>query len=90
LCEARVFLLLVRQYKNGVDSPKRIATSNRLLAAERQAVLSCPSDHFDLIHDLHDAINVGDDLLSQLRVIEGFQATFKHECASFGFAGDAS
>jgi hypothetical protein len=59
-------------------------------ATDHQALLSRPTDHFDLIHDLLDALDCGCNLLDQLRVIEGCQATFKYEYASFGFAGDAS
>ena len=59
-------------------------------ATHHQALLNRPTDHFDLIHDLLDALDVGCDLLGQLRVIEGCQATFEHENALIAFAGDGS
>ena len=45
---------------------------------------------FDLIDDLHDALNVGDDLLCQLLLKERAELALKHQHASFGFAADAS
>ena len=44
----------------------------------------------DLIDDLHDALNVGDNLLCQLLLKVSAEVAFKHQNASFGFAGDAS
>ena len=63
--------------------------SNRHRAASHQARLSCSTDHYDAIDDLHDALNVGDDLLCQLLLMEGVNMPFKHQHASFGGAGDA-
>jgi hypothetical protein len=57
---------------------------------DHQAVLSRPTDHFDLIHDLLDTLNVGCDLLSQLLLVEGFQAPCKYKPALIDIAGDAS
>jgi hypothetical protein len=63
---------------------------NRHRATHHQALLIRPTDYFDLIHDLHDALNVGDDLLCQLFLKERAAATLKHKHASFDFAGGAS
>ena len=59
-------------------------------ATNRQAVLGRPSDDLNLIDNLHDAFNVGDDLLCQLLLKKGAELALQHKHASFGFAGDAS
>ena len=68
---------------------RRMTESNRHREASHQARLSCPTDHFDLIHHLYDALNVACNLLGQLRVVERCQATFKYEHALIAFARDA-
>ena len=63
------------------------AINARLIVAKADLIRT---DDFNMIDDLHNAVDVGCNLLGQLRVIERCQATLKHEHASFGFAGDAS
>ena len=48
------------------------------------------ANDLNLIHDLLDALNVGDDLLRQLLLKESAELALKHQHASFGFAADAS
>ena len=56
-----------------------MATSNCHRAIFREARLGRPTDHFDLIYDLLDALDVGDDFLRHLLVEIGTQATSKHK-----------
>ena len=57
----------------------RVATSNCRRAIFRKVFLGRPTDHFNLIYDLLDALDVGDDFLRHLLVEIGTQATSKHK-----------
>jgi hypothetical protein len=68
--------------------PRRMTKSSCHRAIYHQGILSRPTDDFDLIYDLLDALDVGGKFLCQLLMEIGTQATSNHEYALVKLAED--